>query len=235
MSEAVAYEAPITQDATAIAVFDLDGTITHRDTYLPFLLAVLRVRPGRLTYCPALAVPVIGALLGRTSHETLKRRFLAAIVGGMSLQALAPVVEAFVRHTLATNIKDEAIQRIAWHREQGHDLILATASLDLYGEAIGRALGFDEIVCTATRVEGGRVSGELAGPNLHGTAKLNAVLALDAFQGRRRCVFAYSDHARDLPLLRFADYAVVVDPTRRFARTAQACGLEIGRWTRPEK
>jgi HAD superfamily hydrolase (TIGR01490 family) len=217
--------------AGAVAIFDLDGTITFGDTYLAFLLFVLRARPQRLIHCIGLPGALAGFALGRVSNDTLKRRFLRAILGGSSRMSLDALAKRFARHCCDRLVKPAARERIEWHRRRGHHLVLATASPDLHADAIGRALGFDDIVCTRAAWDGDRVTGELAGANLRGEAKLATIRSLGIFQGVERAyVFAYSDHRSDLPLLRFADQATVVDPSRRFAAEAEASGLRIERW-----
>ena len=210
----------------------LDGPITDRDTALAFLLFVLRARPRRLLRCIGLPATVAGHALGRVSNDALKRRFLRAIVGGCSRTSLDPLVQRFVRLCCERFVKPAARERIEWHRRRRHHLVLATASPDLHADGIGRALGFDDIVCTRTAWDGDRVTGELASANLHGEAKLAAIRSLGVFQGGEPTyVFAYSDHRSDLPLLHFADRAIVVDPKRRFAAEAAASGLLIERWS----
>ena len=129
-------------------------------------------------------------------------------------------------------LKSPALDRIAWHRSQGHRLILATASLDIYANALGEALGVDDIVCTRAAYDGDAVSGGLQGGNLRGEAKVAAIRALPAFNTPNApFVFAYTDHHSDLPLLRFADHGVAVDPSRRLAHLAAKYGLMTEYWT----
>jgi HAD superfamily hydrolase (TIGR01490 family) len=211
-----------------LAVFDLDGTITVADTYLAFLLFVLRRRPWRLFRCFALPVAVAGHALGLISNDSLKQRFLAAIAGGMRRSALDPLIERFAAHCRAKLVKPAAVARIAAHRACGDRLVLATASLDLYAGAIGRLLEFDAIVATKAAWRGERLSGGLEGPNLRGEAKLAAVLALA--DTPRPPLVAYTDHPSDLPLLLAADAAFVVDPAPRFHRIALALNLPVENW-----
>jgi phosphatidylglycerophosphatase C len=214
-----------------IAVFDLDGTVTHRDTYLAYLMYVLRRRSRRLPRCLGLPAAVLQFKCGRLSNETLKCRFLAAVMGGCSRTEVEIYTAGFVEICMTRMVKPAARARIARHRRQGHRLVLASASLDFYVEALATRLGFDDTVCTRAAWVTNAIAGSLAGPNLLGESKLAAVkqtLAIDA--DRREVMFAYSDHHSDLPLLLFAKYGVAVDPTPRLSAAAAVFGLPVERW-----
>ena len=73
--------------------------------------------------------------------------------------------------------KPAALGRIGWHRARGHRLVLVTAGLDIYAVPLGLALGFDDVVATRAGWDGGRLTGSLAGPNLRGGRKLDALEA----------------------------------------------------------
>jgi len=225
-------DGPVPAMAHTVTIFDLDGTIARGDTFLRFLGFVLRRRPRRLARCAGLPGMVLGAGLGAVSRDDAKQRLLKAIVGGCTHAVIENLAVAFVRKCRTTMLKSPALDRIAWHRSQGHRLILATASLDLYANTLGEALGFDDIVCTRAVYDGDLVSGGLQGGNLHGEAKVAAIRALPAFNTPTApFVFAYTDHHSDLPLLLFADRGVAVDPTRRLARLAAEHGLTTEYWT----
>ena len=218
--------------AHTVTIFDLDGTIACGDTFLHFLGFVLRRRPWRLARCAGLPGMALRAGLGAVSRDDAKRRLLTAIAGGCTRAVIESLAVAFDRKCRTTMLKSPALDRIAWHRRQGHRLILATGSLDLYANALGEALGFDDIVCTRAAYEGDVVSGGLQGGNLRGEAKVAAIRALPAFNTPSApFVFAYTDHHSDLPLLRFADHGVAVDPSRRLAHLAAEYGLTTEYWT----
>jgi phosphatidylglycerophosphatase C len=214
-----------------VAVFDLDGTVTCRDTYLAYLMYVLRRRSRRLPYCFGLPAAVLQFKRGRLSNETLKCRFLAAILGGCSRPEIERHTAGFVEVCVTAMVKPAARARIARHRREGHRLVLASASLDVYATALGTRLGFDDVLCTRVAWVADAIGSSLAGPNLLGEAKLAAVKeALAIGESSHELTFAYSDHHTDLPLLLFAKHGVAVDPTPRLAAAAAAYGLRVENW-----
>lgn len=224
--------APIATHHRAVAVFDLDGTITVRDNYVAFLLHCLRRQPQRLRSCATLPWNVLRFKLGRIDNKALKERFLAAVLAGTPRANAEAWAEEFANACVARMVKPTALARIRWHKERDHELILASASLDLYADHIGRRLGFDRSI--STRVawsDDGRIVGVLDGPNLRGEHKSAAVADMLGFAPENaRRVTAYTDHHSDLPLLRLAHQPVAVDPTKRLKKLAEAHGFSIERW-----
>ncbi|HKX08022.1 MAG TPA: HAD-IB family hydrolase [Stellaceae bacterium] len=220
-----------------IAVFDLDGTITTRDTTAAFLLGYLREHPRRLARCVPLLISTAGFAAGFVDNAALKAAAVRAILGGASRDEIAAWTERFVPWCLDALVRPVARTRIEAHRSARHHLILASASLDLHVVPIGKALGFAEVICTKVAwTRGQRISGELEGGNVRSDKKLAEVqraVALKESAPRSARVIAYSDHPADLPLLRWADQAVAVNPTRQLAAAAAIEGIPVEDWGRP--
>lgn len=218
-------------------MFDLDGTITTLDTTASYVMGYLRRHPRRLANCLPLAVSAACFAAGLIDNAGMKRAALRAILRGASRDEIAAWTDRFVPWCLEALVRPVARSRIAAHAGAGHHLILATASLDLHVEPIARALGFSEAICTKvawTREH--RISGDLDGDNMRGDKKLAAVqraVALAESAPRSAVVIAYSDHHADLPLLRWAERAVAVNPTRRLAAAAAVEGIAVEDWGRP--
>ena len=222
----------MSNEPPAIAVFDLDGTVTRRDTCAAYLLHVLRRRPHRLGHCLALPFSLAAFGCGHLDNAALKRHCLAAVAGGARRREIEHWSAEFVARCFSAGwIKPAARRRLDWHRHAGHRLILASAGLDLYVPALAARLGFEQTLCTLTEWRGDVLTGALDGPNLRGEAKLAALrTALDREPSRRPAVFAYSDHHSDLPLLRFADHGVAIDPTPALAAAAGEFGFRVENW-----
>ena len=218
-------------------VFDLDGTVTTRDTTAAYLLGYLRQHPRRLGHCLPLAISIAGFAAGFVDNAGVKRAALRAILGGVSRDEIEAWTGNFVSWCLQALVRPMARTHIKAHADAGHHLILASASLDLHVIPIARALGFGEVICTKIAWTGDQtISGELDGDNMRAGKKLAAVqgvVALIESAPRSATVIAYSDHHADLPLLHWADQAVAVNPTRRLAATAGIEGIPIEDWGRP--
>ena len=158
---------------TALAIFDLDGTITRRDTFTPFVFLWLARRPLRWWRLAGALPTLLAFLLGRADRGDLKGQLLHVTLGGAERSTLEAWSEAFVTRLLRTGVHAEALERIHWHRAAGHRLVLMSASVDCYVPLIGRRLGFSDTVCSRVRWRtDGRLDGRLEGPNCRGARKL---------------------------------------------------------------
>jgi phosphatidylglycerophosphatase C len=204
---------PSTSGSRPLAAFDLDGTLTRRDTLRPFLLRAI----GRNRTYMALvgcALPLAqAAALGGPHRDRAKVAVLEKTLGGLPMSELAEAAEAFADHVVAHSLRPEVRARIDWHRAQGHELVLVSASPELYVTPIGRRLGFDEVLATRLEVDAaGRLTGRLAGANCRGPEK---VVRLREWRGHGLTVaYAYGDSAGDREMLALAATAVRV--RRRF-------------------
>lgn len=217
-----------------IAVFDLDGTITRRDTFAAYLVGYLSRHPALWRRLPSLALGLARLVGERADRGSMKAAALSAVFGGIDRARLGAWNDRFVPWCLSRLLRAGATARIATHRRAGHRLLLATASLDLYVDRLARELGFDQVLCTrAAWTTEGRITGTLAGGNLKGEAKLAAVQRAVAARLGTPFVIAYSDHHADLPLLRWADRGVAVCPTATLAAAAAAEGLAVEDWAQP--
>lgn len=221
-------------DRAAIAVFDLDHTITRRDTFLPWLTGILIRHPARWPASLPLPLAVLRHKSGRRDNHWLKTTFLGAIVGGLERPPLEAWSAQFLDTLIARGLRRRARATIERHRLAGDRLVLASASPDLYVEPLAAALGFDDVVCTRLAVdERGRPTGDLDGGNCYGPAKVERLAAILGARPPQTSLTVYTDHHSDLGLLRLATHPVAVNPTRALRREARAAGIPIEDWQQP--
>ncbi len=213
-----------------VAVFDLDGTITYRDTYVDFLLFCLKKRPARLLRSGALVAYYCAYKTGLKSNHWLKAKFLGTIAGGLGGERLDVLCEAFAAQTVKNNIKPQALQELKKLKQQGYVLVLATASFEFYVSLLFKSLDMDHLLCTKALFDNTGITGALDGKNCIGAEKARQVESLlSRFQ--LKCVDrAYSDDKVDLPLFKMAKVALVIDPKPATALVAGDEGYQILKW-----
>lgn len=189
-----------------IAVFDFDGTITTRDSFIPFLVHTAGLWPT--TRKLTMLVPEAIKYLFRTiSRQELKEKILMKFFAGMPISQLREHGEAFARSaSLASLIRPEAKRRIEWHKQQKHRCILISAAIDSYLEPWGRLMGFDDTICSHMEITTtGAVTGKLKGLNCRGKEKVRCLEALIG-STKNFTIYAYGDSPGDKELLSIADY-----------------------------
>jgi HAD superfamily hydrolase (TIGR01490 family) len=202
-----------------VAAFDFDGTLTRRDSLLPFLVFA---RGAAATAQAVVAEsPRFGrVLLGRATRDEAKEALLTRLLAGADLRQLSDVGQAFGERLVTRGIRPAMRRRLAWHREAGHRVVIVSASPTLYLNAAGRRLGVDAVMATELEVDAdGRLTGRLAGRNCRGDEKANRLRAWldDSAHEPSGQVWAYGDSRGDAEMLALADVAVWVGWRRLLA------------------
>ncbi|MEZ4238100.1 MAG: HAD-IB family hydrolase [Myxococcota bacterium] len=184
-----------------LALFDLDGTITSRDTMFAFVrhaCGPVRLGLGLVWLSPLLVAHKLGLVPAQLAKEQLLRHFF----GGHTRERLEALGRSFVAQIDAST-RPEARTRLDWHREQGHDIVVVSASLDLWLAAWAAHHGL-RLLCTGAAFDGDTFTGALSTPNCTGPCKEERIReALDL--GAYEFVYGYGDSAGDAEMLALAD------------------------------
>jgi phosphatidylglycerophosphatase C len=218
-----------------VAVFDLDGTLTWRDTLMPFLCGYVLRHPARLSRFWRLPGALLAYLAGR-DRGLLKSRVIGAVLGGEPHSR----IERWTAHFVGTlqhrrRFRPMAIAALETHRVAGDHLVLLSASPDLYVPHIGRLLGFERTLCTELRWEetgsgDPHLQGDLRTPNRRGEEKSRCLLMLRGeYLGLP--FIAYGNSRADLPHLILADRALLVNGNAAARRAAAVAGVQVADWT----
>jgi phosphatidylglycerophosphatase C len=192
-----------------VAAFDVDRTLTRRDCVVPFLKEVAGWRwyVGLLRRIVPLSIAV-----ARRDRDEVKNIVTAAAVAGRSESNVEKVAEHFATRVFPDWLRSDTVQRLRWHREQGHRVVLVSASYRPYLEHLARLLGCDDVLATEIEIgTGGACTGRLRGRNCRGAEKerrLRDWMASRGLIGAR--VFAYGDSSGDDQMLAMANVPVRV-------------------------
>ena len=178
-----------------VAAFDFDGTITRRDTFLPFLR---RYGVGKLTKasCKTLVDLKNGDIRNR-----LKENALSELFGGYPTKQLEIEGRAYAS-TIPNLYRREILKRIEFHKHQNHLLVLVTGSLGCYARPAGEALGFDHIIAVEMTSSLGCLTGKMEGVNVRGPEKarrLRMFLGIEDVE-----LWAYGNSSGDKEMLEMA-------------------------------
>ena len=213
-----------------IALFDLDGTLTWRDTLLPFLLGFVRRRPHR-----ALGLWRLPLALARYWQDRDRGVLKSSVIRMLMRNEKRSVLDAWAQSFVAAlkpkhRFRPLALAVVETHRAAGDHLVLLSASPDLYVPDIGRLLGFERTLCTEIEWRGERLDGRLRTPNRRGEEKLRCLTWLrEQYPGLP--VIAYGNSASDLDHLRHADRALLVNGNSAARRLAAKFNIAVSYWS----
>jgi HAD superfamily hydrolase (TIGR01490 family) len=185
-----------------VAAFDFDGTLTDRDTLLPFLASVV-------------GWPRVATALGMHAHRLARNRdvakelVLARLLAGLPDEEVREAGRVYARRV---RVRPEMRARLLWHRQEGHDIVIASASLDVYLGEVARSLDVEHVLCTTLEVGAdARCTGRLVGGNCRGPEKATRLRAhLGDETDGEIVLWAYGDSRGDLEMLAMADHPIRV-------------------------
>ena len=185
-----------------LALFDFDGTITHRDTLLDFAKYVKGLPLSILTFIRL--IPAFAAWkLGKISNQGFKEQFLTISFRGQSEPFLYSKGVEYGQKRIPALLRPKALDRLEWHREQGHRIVIVSASTDVWLSEWCRLQGF-ELICSKLEFIDGVCTGRLKGVNCRGPEKVRRVRG-EITTSDYRVIYAYGDSSGDKEMLEFAD------------------------------
>src|SRR5258707_13149443 len=97
-----------------LAIFDLDGTLVTRDSFLPFLVsyALQKGRYGALFVMPFWITLYVFRLI---SARTVKEKVLSLVFRGENRVEIARHAEAFCSTWVKTHLKETVVDRLRDH------------------------------------------------------------------------------------------------------------------------
>lgn len=216
-------------DPQRIVIFDLDVTLTRYDTFLPFVIGYLRYHRKRRS----LSLWRLASLLKFWhwgDRTWVKTQVLRAFVGGQPRERLEAWSDRFVDELLEDAMREQGLQQLKKHQNEGARVILASASFDIYVKRLAERLGIGEVLATRTAWSARDRLVGMDGENCRDDEKLRRVKALDVMPENGAGVTAYSDSHADLPLLSWAENGVAVCPSKRLFHQVGGLGIEVARW-----
>ncbi|CAH0992862.1 Phosphoserine phosphatase SerB1 [Sinobacterium norvegicum] len=156
------------------------------------------------------------------------QEFAHAPLTKYSQQELAELHQQFMQEVIEPLILPKAVALIDQHRQQGHTLLIITATNLFVTGPIAERLGIPNILATEGEIIDGRYTGKMQGTPCFQAGKITR---LDQWLSERdeatADAYFYSDSHNDLPLLEQVDNPVAVDPDETLRATAEQRGWKI--------
>ena len=194
----------------SVAAFDVDNTLTVRDCVVPFM--------RRVAGTPTLALGILRRpfdvlrMVVARDRDALKAFFVSLAFAGQSVSKVNDIAVSFAEEIADKWIRADVAQRLRWHQEQGHVVVLVSASLQPYLDVLGDLLEVDAVICTNLVEQDGVFTGEILGANCRGQEKVSRLYEWCSAAGiDSSCVrYAYGDSSGDHQLLLAAENGILV-------------------------
>ena len=156
-------------------------------------------------------------------------RFQLQILKDTPLQVLQQWRKQYMQVCIEPIILPLAQQLIDEHRQQGHELLIATATNRFITEPIAMALNIPNLIATEAEMVQGEYTGNVSGIPSYGDGKKHRLinwLAENRVTNLEKSWF-YSDSHTDIPLLEWVDHAVAINPNPQLRKYAEQQGWKI--------
>ncbi len=185
-----------------LVFFDFDGTITTDDSLIKFIRFV--VGDAKFIWGMALLSPMLTAYkLKFIPNYKAKQYMLSYFFKGMREEKFMQVANEYSLNHIKTILRPKAMKKIAWHKEQGHKIVIVSASIEYWLKPWCDENNLD-LIATKLEIENGIVTGKFLTKNCYGIEKANRVK--EAYNlSDYDYIYAYGDSRGDKELLELAD------------------------------
>lgn len=216
---------------TIAAFFDLDDTIIVGTNTLYLYIKYL-VRHKMMSRWELVKGVWLSFLhkLDRVDVERLLDEFTLPYAGKSEADLVALTKDWFEKGVVP-HVAKEAIQKIRWHKEQGHKTVLLSSSSQYVCELMQRELGMDARLNSVVEVKDGKLTGFMQKPLCYHEGK---VFYAREFSDKQKIDLAqsyfYTDSVSDVPMLKIVGNPVAVNPDPLLRREALKQGWPVELW-----
>lgn len=186
----------------SLALFDFDGTVTQSDSFTPFIFFACskrRIAIGVIFLSPFILLYKLGIL-----PTTIMRQLVAFFAFyRRSTAEISAFGKAYATHKLSDVVCDKAKQRLAWHINQGDEVVIVSASLNVYLKNWCDVEGY-KLICTELESRNGKLTGRYQGSDCCSGEKVRKIkqeITLEDYH----TIYAYGDTKEDFQMLEIAD------------------------------
>lgn len=154
------------------------------------------------------------------------------LVAGKKVEDFSSLVKQFTEEILVARIYVDAKKEIAFHKQQGRQIVLITNAIEPIISELAKQLNVENYFATKLRIVNGSYTGEIDETVYAQRKKEKASMFLKERNINAADTWAYSDHISDEHLLKFVSHPVVVNPDRILNRVAHDSGWPIYIWSR---
>lgn len=215
-----------------IAFFDYDDTLSCGDSILYWNCFLFEQRPDLRKHRWVVYLGIVLWCCKIISTHTLKRLQLKA-TSFLTPEERSQLAHQFVTTVLPQYLFPEMVARMHSHRQQGHRVVVVSASADFYmnQDLLSLIVPCDEVVGTSMEFpeQGLLRIPKYTTENFKGPNKVTMLQSMDQFPQEAKGCYAYSDHYSDRFLLEYAEYGQAVNPDRELEQLAIERGWPIWR------
>ena len=186
-----------------LALFDFDGTITRKDTFVEIIrykFGTFRLLSGMAVLSPVLVMYKLKLIKNWRAKEIMFGHFFK----GMTAEEFKKTGEGFAKEALPKLLRPSALEKIKEHQIGGDDRYIVTASAADWIKPWSDQFGF-KILATCWETKDGVITGKIKGRNCYGPEKKIRILETIVLPNYET-ISVYGDTSGDREMLTLATH-----------------------------
>ena len=209
-----------------LAIFDVDYTLTKRETLVEFYFFMIKKNPKFIKYLPKSIFSSIFYVFKIYDASKAKKTFIR-FIDGIEENEMKKIVKEFYETRLSKILYKDAIDTIKKMKLQGYKIYLISASAEFYLNEFYNIKEVDKVIGTRFIKENGLHRNKISGENCKGEEKvkrLKEVLKIENIEIDFENSYMFSDSLSDLPLFNLVGHPYLIN----FKKTHDK--IEILKW-----
>jgi putative phosphoserine phosphatase/1-acylglycerol-3-phosphate O-acyltransferase len=169
----------------------------------------------------------LDAAFGRRDHTAVLRATAQNWKGRLD-EDIDALGERLYVQSISNKVVPHMRDLVVAHQRNGHTVVIASSATRYQVEPVARALGVENVLCSAIEVKNGVITGEIVQPVLWGNGKAHAVQEFAAARDVDLAhSFAYADGDEDAALLHMVGNPRATNPKPGLAKVAERRGWPV--------
>jgi phosphatidylglycerophosphatase C len=186
----------------ALALFDFDGTITTKDSladFITFAVGKSQYYIGLFILSPVLLAYALKLIPNHIAKEKLTTHFFK----DWDADQFMKLANDYAQTQIDKITRPRAIEKIRWHQNQGHKVVIVSASMESWIKGWCEKNNV-ELIATKLEIRNNKLTGKFATKNCHGIEKANRVREIYDLNQYDH-IYAYGDSHGDKELMKLAN------------------------------
>ncbi len=188
-----------------LAIFDVDFTLTRKETLIQFYSFMVKKNPKLVKHLPKNIISGLSYLTGKSTAHESKESFLG-FINNIHEDDMKEIVKDFYEKRLSKILYKDAINMIKELKKQGFLIYLISASPEFYLNELYNIKEVDMIIGTKMKrsEEGIKYCNVIEGFNCKGEEKVKRLREVLKAEGKEidfENSYMFSDSLSDLPLM----------------------------------
>jgi HAD superfamily hydrolase (TIGR01490 family) len=209
-----------------LAIFDVDYTLTKRETLFELYLYLFRRKPSIIKHFPSTLKAAFFYLFKIYDAGKAKESFIS-FIDGIDEKEMQNIVKDFYEKRLSKIIYKDAYDTMKKLKSEGCLIYLISASAEFYLHELYNIKEVDKVIGTKFRLENGVYKGIIEGKNCKGDEKVKRLM--EVIEEKHMEVdfknsYMFSDSLSDMPLFKLVGHPYLINARKK------RNNIEVLRW-----